>query len=87
MSNRFAHCSQFLFIASRCPHLIVPPFLMQLTVADIAIANIVRTLRTGNFDGIPTTIVDAYPKMVALTDSVMGEPKIAEFRAHIAASK
>lgn len=60
---------------------------MQLTVADIAVVNRVNSLKSGKFDGIPSSIVDAYPKLVALAESVLSEPRIAEFRAKIAASK
>ena len=58
-----------------------------MTVADIAMSNRVRTLKAGVFDGIPSSIVDACPKLVALTEAILAEPKIAEFLAKTGTSK
>lgn len=38
-------------------------------------------LKAGILDGIPTTIIDSYPSILALHDSVMAEPKILAFIA------
>ncbi|CAN0500132.1 unnamed protein product, partial [Scytosiphon promiscuus] len=35
----------------------------------------------GVLDGVPTTIADSYPNLIALHDSIVGEPKIAAFIA------
>lgn len=53
----------------------------QMTVADIMIAYLLKVLKDGVLDGVPATIADPYPKLVALYDSVVGEPKIAAFIA------
>lgn len=52
-----------------------------MTVADIMIAYLLKVLKDGVLDGVPATIADPYPKLVALYDSVVGEPKIAAFIA------
>lgn len=62
-------------------------FFEKMTVADLAIANCVRTLKVGVYDGIPPSIIDAHPKLVALTESILAEPKIAEFIAKTGTSK
>ena len=58
-----------------------------MTVADIAVAYRVTTLKAGVFDGIPSSIVDICPKLVALTEAILAEPKIAEFLAKTGTSK
>ena len=52
-----------------------------MTVADLMIAHKVKFLKDGALDGIPTTIADSYPKVMALYNSIVGEPKIAAFIA------
>lgn len=52
-----------------------------MTVADILIITRLKRLRGGDFDGVPATIVDPYPNLIALYDSIVGEPKIAAFIA------
>lgn len=52
-----------------------------MSVADIMITTRLKWLRDGDFDGVPATIVDSYPNLVTLYDSVIGEPKIAAFIA------
>ena len=52
-----------------------------MTVADIIIAYLLKVLKDGTLDGVPATIVDPYPSLVALHGRVVGEPKIAAFIA------
>jgi len=59
----------------------------QLTVADIAVASRLWWFLSGAFEGVSANIVDAYPKLLALTKSVLAEPKIAEFLAKTKVSK
>jgi len=70
-------------VASSLMHPVHP----QMTVADLAIAARIFLLKSGDLEGIPTTIADSYPKLVALTDSITAKPEIAEYLAKIAASK
>ncbi|CAM9821514.1 unnamed protein product, partial [Laminaria digitata] len=56
-------------------------FAEKMTVADIMIALRIKGLKGGVLDGIPTTIADSYPNLIALHESVTGEPKIAAFIA------
>ena len=53
----------------------------QLTVADIIIALRLKALKDGVLDGVPTTIADSYPNLIALYNSIVAEPKIAAFIA------
>ena len=52
-----------------------------MTVADLNIAHKVKYLKDGALEGIPTDVVDSYPKVLALYNSIVGEPKIAAFIA------
>lgn len=52
-----------------------------MTVADITVARLIKSLKDGALDGVPTDIADSYPKAIALYDSIVGEPKIAAFIA------
>lgn len=45
------------------------------------IAGRVAWLMSGLLDGIPTTIVDAYPNLKTLVASISDEPKVAAFTA------
>ncbi|CAM9289517.1 unnamed protein product [Ascophyllum nodosum] len=56
-------------------------FLDKMTVADISMANIMRLFRAGDYVAVPPSVIDAYPKLMALTESIMAEPKIAEYIA------
>nr|ABR09273.1 glutathione S-transferase 3 [Laminaria digitata] len=57
-------------------------FAEKMSVADIMITTRLKTLRDGNYNGVPTTIFDSsYPNLNALYDSIVGEPKIAAFIA------
>nr|WEU39138.1 glutathione S-transferase [Saccharina japonica] len=53
----------------------------KMTVADITVARLIKSLKDGALDGVPTDIADSYPKAIALYDSIVGEPKIAAFIA------
>eukprot|EP00904_Undaria_pinnatifida_P002388 jgi/Undpi1/1214/HiC_scaffold_107.g14128.m1 len=53
----------------------------KMSVADIMFTYLMKVLKDGILDGVPTTIVDSYPNLTALHDSVVGEPKIAAFIA------
>lgn len=50
-----------------------------MTVADIVMAFRIVHLKSGHLNGVPTTIVDSYPRLCALHASVMAEPKIVAF--------
>nr|WEU39156.1 glutathione S-transferase [Saccharina japonica] len=52
-----------------------------MTVADIIMGYLLKVLKDGTMEGVPTTIVDPYPSLIALRDSIVGEPKIAAFIA------
>lgn len=52
-----------------------------MTVADLTVARKIKYLKDGTLDGVPTNIADSYPKVIALYDSIVGEPKIAAFIA------
>lgn len=52
-----------------------------MSVGDILIANRLHKLTSGHFVGVPTTIVDDYPNLIALHDGIVGEPRIAAFIA------
>lgn len=83
----FSHCSRpdtslnrlsprprcFVFVSERAHN--------QMTVTDIMIAYRVKYLKDGVLEGVPTTIVDSYPNLIALHDSIVAEPKIAAFIA------
>nr|WEU39139.1 glutathione S-transferase [Saccharina japonica] len=56
-------------------------FSEKMTVADIMITTRLKTLKDGKYDGVPATIADSYPNLIALHDSIVGEPKIAAFIA------
>ena len=56
------------------------PEKIQITLADIFLANVVRTIQSGSFGHIPSDM-SAYPKCVALVDTVYEHPKIKEYYA------
>eukprot|EP00904_Undaria_pinnatifida_P010385 jgi/Undpi1/6477/HiC_scaffold_20.g08956.m1 len=51
----------------------------KLSIGDIAVVCRLNWLKTGALDGIPATIVDAYPLLSALVQRVMSEPKIVQY--------
>lgn len=56
-------------------------FLDKMTVADISMANTMRLFKAGDYVAVPPSVFDTCPKLMALTESIMAEPKIAEFIA------
>lgn len=70
-----ARLSVFHFLSKRTPRA------CQMSVGDILIANRLHKLTSGHFVGVPTTIVDDYPNLIALHDGIVGEPRIAAFIA------
>ena len=58
-----------------------------MTVADIAVANMVWMLKGGSYVTIPPNVFDAYSNLVALTESILAEPKISDFVAKTSTSK
>ena len=48
-----------------------------MTIADCAILQQLRALRNGTFDGVPKTIVDGFPNLVAFYDRIMAIPAVA----------
>lgn len=62
------------------PVLLPPPrYRNQMTVADIVMVVRIKSLKDGVLDGIPATIADPYPSLMALYESVTSEPKISNF--------
>lgn len=59
------------------------PFLAGATpmVADIKLYMGMRSFRRGVMDHIPTTVFDAFPKLIRLYDAVEQHPKLAAFMA------
>lgn len=53
----------------------------QMTVADLTVAHKIKYLKDGALEGIPATIADSYPNIIALYDNVVKQPKIAAFIA------
>ncbi|CAM9483184.1 unnamed protein product [Discosporangium mesarthrocarpum] len=51
----------------------------KLSIADLAIATRMKWLTSGVLEGIPGTIVDAYPLLLSHMDRVMSEPKIVAY--------
>ncbi|CAM9287796.1 unnamed protein product [Ascophyllum nodosum] len=62
-------------------------FLDKMTVADIAVANSVWSLKRGSHVTVPPSIFEAYPNLVALTESILAEPSISDFIAKTETSK
>ncbi|OQR89678.1 glutathione S-transferase [Achlya hypogyna] len=52
-----------------------------LTLADIELYCMRKNLTSGHLDGIPTTIIDAYPRWNAIADAVAAHPKVQEWAA------
>ena len=48
-----------------------------MTIADCAMLQQLRALRGGTFDGVPVTIVDGFPLLVAFYDRMMALPAVA----------
>lgn len=54
----------------------------RLTVADLKVMVVVRSLRSGILDYVPTDLPDKLaPKLVEHLDRVLGHPKVAEYYA------
>ncbi|CAD7699072.1 unnamed protein product [Ostreobium quekettii] len=53
----------------------------ELTVADLALYNFMMWIKRGVLDGIPSTIVDACPKLSAVVEAVDSHPKVKEWNA------
>ena len=51
----------------------------KMTIADIAMWRLLGWLISGIIDGIPTTIVDSYPKLKNIHTSVHHQPKVQEW--------
>ncbi|CAD7700303.1 unnamed protein product [Ostreobium quekettii] len=51
----------------------------SLSVADLSLYNFVKWMRTGTLDGVPATIMDAYPATCAVADRVAEHPKVKEW--------
>ncbi len=52
-----------------------------LQVADIKLYMLVRWVRSGVIDHVPTTVLDAFPKLCAVHDAVAAHPRVAEWVA------
>ena len=51
----------------------------KMTIADIAMWRLLGWLISGIIDGIPTTIVDSYPKLKNIHTNVHHHPKVQEW--------
>ena len=51
----------------------------KMTIADIAMWRLLGWLISGIIDGIPTTIVDSYPKLKNIHTNVHHHPKVKEW--------
>ena len=51
----------------------------KMTIADIAMWRLLGWLTSGIIDGIPTTIVDNYPKLKNIHYKVHHHPKVQEW--------
>lgn len=50
-----------------------------MTIADLVIAQQVLAIRAGFLDGITTEMLAAYPKLTALADAYLADPRIAAY--------
>ena len=50
-----------------------------LTVADLCIAGLLGWLTSGVLDGIPTSLADPFPRLIALVGAVSKHPKVQEW--------
>jgi glutathione S-transferase len=62
---------------------IVGPFAggAAISVADVKLFVVVGWLKTGVLDHIPATVLDPFPKLEKLYQSVLSHPKVVEWRA------
>lgn len=62
---------------------IVGPFSTgdALQVADIKLYMLVRWVRSGVIDHVPTTVLDGFPKLCGVFDAVAAHPRVAEWLA------
>jgi len=52
-----------------------------ISVADVKLFQIAETLVKGVYDHIPTTVFQAFPKLMGVHQAVLSHPKIAAWRA------
>ena len=59
------------------------PFLggEALSIADLVVANQILQIRSGALDGVTSDMLAPYPRIGALTDAYLEEPRIAAYRA------
>jgi glutathione S-transferase len=53
----------------------------NLTLGHLPAVGLVQWVRSGALDGIPTTLFDAYPNIVAAHDKLVAEPKVQAYYA------
>jgi prostaglandin-H2 D-isomerase / glutathione transferase len=53
----------------------------QISVADIKVANMLRTFASGTMDYIPTDVFAEYPKLAVLAKAVDAHPKVVDWRS------
>jgi glutathione S-transferase len=53
----------------------------KVTIADLRTHQVVAWLKSGILDGLPTTLLDAYPLLCANHDKVEALPQIVAWRA------
>mmetsp|Transcript_73646 Transcript_73646/g.158008 ORF Transcript_73646/g.158008 Transcript_73646/m.158008 type:complete len:255 (-) Transcript_73646:12-776(-) len=52
----------------------------KLTIADLALSCFLGWFQSGAFDGIPETILDSYPRLTMVLQSVAAVPKVFHWR-------
>jgi glutathione S-transferase len=52
-----------------------------LNVVDIKLYMLIKWLRSGVIDFLPTTLVDPHPKLIALHDAFVAHPKVREWQS------
>ena len=53
----------------------------KMTIADIAMWRMMAWITGGHLDGVPTTILDPYPQLMANMKTIGANPKIAVWMA------
>jgi glutathione S-transferase len=53
---------------------------IELTVADLAVYGIVKSIRSGNFDHVATNVDRAWPAFQTFINNVEAHPKFAQFK-------
>lgn len=52
-----------------------------MSIADIAAAQQILSIRSGRLDGLTETLLEAYPRLSALTDAYSADPRVVAYNA------